>query len=107
MTEKCRYCGIEHADVEASGIYYCPNPLCAGAGAACWRAKMRTYRPTVDDRHTVNPEFGLPDGIRMALATGDPVVIKAARKSAIVWLDDMINTMRGETARITTEAILK
>jgi len=50
---KCIYCKTESDKVEASGIYYCPNPECTGCGAAWFRSKLKSYKNTGVKTHTV------------------------------------------------------
>lgn len=35
----CHYCKLEHRQVEARGLYYCPNRFCGGPGA--WNERVR------------------------------------------------------------------
>lgn len=51
---ECFYCKIDHERVEAEGIYYCPNPLCRGPGAAWFRRTLESYHEILDGRHTVD-----------------------------------------------------
>lgn len=50
----CYYCGISHTEVEAQGIWYCPNNLCCGPGAAYFRSTLKSYKEDTH-RHYVNP----------------------------------------------------
>lgn len=36
-------CGLIHPEVEASGMWYCPNALCKGVGGAWFRATLDSY----------------------------------------------------------------
>lgn len=49
---ECHYCQLTHKEVEAGGLYYCPNPACLGPGAAPWRRMLPSYREIGHDRHT-------------------------------------------------------
>lgn len=40
----CHGCGLEHPDVEAGGLWHCPNPLCSGAGNHYFRTKLKSYK---------------------------------------------------------------
>lgn len=35
----CFSCGLKDPQVEAAGIYYCPNPFCHGSGATNWKVE--------------------------------------------------------------------
>lgn len=50
----CHYCKLEHAKVECSGIYYCPNLLCTGPGAHYFRHSLDSYTEVEGGRHTVD-----------------------------------------------------
>jgi hypothetical protein len=73
----CAYCGLVHKDVEAAGIYHCPNVACPGPGAASWRAKLASYREVENDRHTVDP-LEVIDAARARLHFETDETIKAA-----------------------------
>ena len=59
----CHYCHLTHPKVEAGGVWYCPNPLCTGPGAAYFRAKLKSYHEEAHGRHSVDSDemaaFGL------------------------------------------------
>lgn len=40
----CGSCGLTHSQVEAGGIWYCPNPACTMTGAAWFRTKLPSTR---------------------------------------------------------------
>lgn len=46
---KCGSCGLLHKTVEASGIYYCPNPACNICGASWAKSGLKS---------TINNESG-------------------------------------------------
>lgn len=51
----CGFCSIgSHPKVECGGIYYCPNPLCTGPGAAWARALCTSYKEEPNGRHSVD-----------------------------------------------------
>jgi len=52
----CFYCGHYSNKVEARGLWYCPNLLCSGPGAAWFRAKLKSFKEINFFRHTVDPE---------------------------------------------------
>jgi len=75
----CHYCGLHDENVECGGIYYCPNPLCLGPGAAYFRSKMKSYEESENGKHSVNPSeiimFGewllngdIPDKMKIAIS---------------------------------------
>lgn len=51
--ETCQSCGIKHPSVDAIGIWYCPNALCRGAGAAWFRKTLDSYQEYEDFTHSV------------------------------------------------------
>jgi hypothetical protein len=42
---RCYYCHLLDKNVEAGGMWYCPNPFCRGPGASWFRAKLKSYHP--------------------------------------------------------------
>ena len=50
----CFYCGLLSEKVECAGMYYCPNPLCAGPGGAWFRRKLLSYKESGNGGHTVD-----------------------------------------------------
>ena len=52
-TYKCLYCGYRNKQVEAQGIWHCPNALCTGPGAAYFRSTLKSYKE-VPRGHTVD-----------------------------------------------------
>lgn len=80
---ECYYCGLNHKTVEAGGIYYCPNALCQGPGAAHFRSQLKSYCE-VDGggKHTVDHE----EAIAAALALDvEPAIRKAIEASIPRW----------------------
>ena len=52
---RCYYCGLRHRQVEAGGVYGCPNVFCEGPGAAWFRARLDSYQSVGRGRqHTVD-----------------------------------------------------
>lgn len=45
MIETCASCGLKDDEVEAQGMYYCPNPICSTSGATWFRMQMASYKP--------------------------------------------------------------
>jgi len=41
---KCIGCGLVRKNVEAGGIYYCPNPACTASGASCHKTNFKSYK---------------------------------------------------------------
>jgi len=41
----CIGCGFTSKEVEAGGIYYCPNPACTAVGAYWHRSKLKSFSP--------------------------------------------------------------
>lgn len=52
--ERCEYCDLLDREVEAGGIYHCPNPLCFGCGAWWFRVLTAGYANVDSHRHTVD-----------------------------------------------------
>lgn len=51
---RCSFCGYESEDVECAGIYYCPNPICQGCGAAWFRQNMKSFTELPSGKHTID-----------------------------------------------------
>ena len=51
--KRCGGCGIQDKRVEAGGVYYCPNPLCAASGAGWVRSQMGFHAS--EDRDGITP----------------------------------------------------
>lgn len=43
-----------HPDVEAGGMWYCPNLLCSGPGAGWFRSTLESYKESSNGSHTVD-----------------------------------------------------
>jgi len=41
---ECYYCKFKSPNVEASGIYYCPNAHCSGPGGTWFRCKLKSFK---------------------------------------------------------------
>lgn len=52
----CHYCKLDNPKVEASGVWYCPNGICPGPGAAWFRAKLKSYKENggSNGEHTID-----------------------------------------------------
>lgn len=50
---RCHYCGVVHQDVEAGGIYHCPNPFCLGPGNGYFRSTLNSYKEVDNGKHVV------------------------------------------------------
>ena len=37
----CYYCGLAHKNVEAGGMWHCPNIACSGPGGGYYRSKLK------------------------------------------------------------------
>lgn len=74
----CRYCGLHHKDVEAGGIYHCPNPCCLGPGQSYARSKLDSYKEVDSGKHTVDLEELFDKGLRKALEIGDKAIATQA-----------------------------
>ena len=84
---RCHYCRLEHRDVEAGGVWSCPNPCCAGPGAWHHRHALESYRDLPGDIHIVDPEELYSTGLRKAAATGDKAIATAAFVCCLVaWI---------------------
>jgi len=51
----CCSCGYTGPNVEAGGIYYCPNPACTVCGASWFRRDFDSYEESAF-AHTVDDE---------------------------------------------------
>lgn len=52
----CFYCGLRSQDVEAGGMWYCPDPRCTGPGSAWFRSTLDSYCEESGGRHSVDQE---------------------------------------------------
>lgn len=52
----CAGCLLMDARVEASGIFYCPNPKCRSSGGAWFRRTLKSYKEVEGGKHTVDPK---------------------------------------------------
>jgi hypothetical protein len=81
----CYYCGLHHKEVEAGGIYSCPNVLCWGPGGAWFRSECKSYKEDADgNKHTVDHEEWIGRALFYAstLDGEDPELAAAIRKCA-------------------------
>lgn len=78
----CISCGLNHKDVECSGIYYCPNVLCTVAGNEYFRYKLDSYEEVDSQHHTVDPVEWLYKGLKAAEEVKDSAIREAIKKSA-------------------------
>jgi len=60
----CFSCGIFHPNVEAEGIWYCPNALCQGCGGAWFRLKLKSCKENSDGTHCVDENEWIIKGIQ-------------------------------------------
>jgi len=74
----CHYCGLHHKDVEAGGVYHCPNPCCLGPGQSYARSKLKSYRDNGDHTHNVDLNELFDKGLRKALEMGDKAIATQA-----------------------------
>lgn len=63
VMETCFSCGIRHKNVEAHGIFHCPNALCMGCGGAWFRSTLDSYEDCGDNTHTVDDDEWLEKGL--------------------------------------------
>lgn len=49
----CFSCGTVSDEVEAEGIYYCPNAYCHGCGGTWFRRRLKSF-VELGDKHTVD-----------------------------------------------------
>lgn len=85
----CYYCSIYHKTVEASGIWYCPNPLCTGPGAAWFRVKLKSYQEresTLGGTHTVDELEAVLEAVKLAKDEKDEVIKNAIIESVAKWI---------------------
>lgn len=81
----CYYCHLRHDQVEAGGVWYCPNPLCTGPGGAYFRSKLKSYKEVEDNRHTVDPDEWLQTALAVLQEPGldtilrDKIILSAAK----------------------------
>jgi hypothetical protein len=85
---KCHYCGLIHKRVEAGGIYYCPNTLCLGPGAAYFRSTCKSYKEDRWGKHTVDTFELVGKALLELEKETDPEIRTKIVKSAIAWLSD-------------------
>lgn len=66
----CGSCKLYHPNVEARGIWHCPNALCRGCGGAWFRRTLDSYRELENETHTVDENEWLEKGIAHNKKTG-------------------------------------
>jgi len=79
----CYYCGLNHPDVEAGGVFCCPNPCCLGPGQAHGRSKLESYREVAGGRHTVDLDELFDVGLRKAIQCGNSAIATQAFISCV------------------------
>ena len=53
----CYYCGLSHRQVEAGGMWFCPNIACEGPGPSYFRSKLSSYKIVPgEDKYTIDTE---------------------------------------------------
>jgi hypothetical protein len=50
----CYYCGLADKNVEAGGVWYCPNFGCSGPGGHSHRRTLKSYKEISSGKHTVD-----------------------------------------------------
>jgi hypothetical protein len=88
----CYYCKLQHKNVEAGGMWHCPNPLCTGPGAATWRSKCKSYREFPNETHTVDPEELIQLAMTMMETEADEVLRSHVLDSVKIWRRDREHT---------------
>ena len=78
---KCISCGLIHGDVEAGGVYHCPNPLCTVSGASWFKLKLQSYKDQ-RDHYTVDEVELLAEGLKYMSTVKDPAILHAIKESA-------------------------
>ena len=94
----CYYCKLHHKNVEAGGMWHCPNPLCTGPGAAYWRSKCKSYREFPNGTHTVDPEELIQLAMTMMETETDEVLRAHVLDSVKLWRRDREHTEVVRTA---------
>jgi hypothetical protein len=100
----CYYCKLTHATVEAGGVWYCPNPLCTGPGAAWFRASLKSYKEIGQSgKHTVDAFEAIEQAfVHLRKDKNVDDAIRGHMKQSIVtWLD------RSENSEKTTQETQK
>ncbi len=98
--ETCEGCGLTHPWVEASGIYYCPNPLCMMCGASNHRRLLPSFRELSNGKHSVETRELVLLG-RWLLGSDipwDPRLPKLQHKDLLDALKRSLNTLLKEEA---------
>lgn len=50
----CYYCGCHDKDVEAGGIWYCPNAFCDGPGSVWFNSRLKSYKEQGDKKYSID-----------------------------------------------------
>lgn len=80
----CFYCQLEHHDVEAGGVHYCPNRLCTGPGQATARmVHLKSFKNHADWGYT----FDAKELVDLVTAAphSDPLVREAEDRFLPKW----------------------
>lgn len=85
--ETCRSCGLQHKNVEARGIWHCPNWLCNSSGAYCWKRRLKSYKENEDGTFSIDWKEAIEKAERDIGTVQDQIIketilksIKAAKK---------------------------
>jgi len=82
----CYFCKLEHKNVEAGGMWACPNLACSGPGGHYHRRDLKSYKETNDGHHTIQILEYLDWIVENGKKITDPAIKLAIGKSVRKWL---------------------
>lgn len=82
---KCCGCGLVREDVECSGIYYCPNPVCTATGSYWNKTKLKSFKDE-GGKYYVDPIEVVYLGFDLIKVETDKNMVKAIETSINKWM---------------------
>jgi hypothetical protein len=74
----CYYCRLAHKNVEAGGMWGCPNITCTGPGNSYYRSKLKSFREE-GSKHSVDTQEWLEKVREDNKSVTDPDLIEAVK----------------------------
>lgn len=78
----CYYCNLASKQVEAGGVWYCPNFGCSGPGGHSHRRQLKSYKEVSGGKHTVDYQEWRDECLIRASKIQDEYIRKAIEHSA-------------------------
>ena len=91
----CYYCGLASKQVEAGGVWYCPNFGCSGPGGCSHRRQLKSYVEVSGGKHSVDLQEWRDECLERARRIEDRYIRKAMEHSAKQMLTKITSTKFG------------